>query len=382
MKQSKIHTAIGAALLVLIAVAAGWLWYLSQGTGDASLGASKSFNSPENPAHPVRLDQNNINNNGASIIPKNAPVVTGFIGDLLNQGNKQEDGTVEPFVVGESLRLEAEALNAVEYKWTVNGEVLKEKGQEWSVHPERFYDVEQPGRLTFTVQVRGADKDLLSQVKAAALTILPLKIIRLAKAIIHDDDEHFVTGETLSLEVEMAQNMKADLDFYQFRYFVNDAPIKHPDDGEEWTTNDTLTYTFTSPGSYIFKVEARRADHKEAEDHVELPETVVAADAVLLSFDSNPSNEKGAPVGSQIYLSGFPTSRYGKSECRIGAKRINLADFNWLTEDNGSQWGDPYRTWVPVEPGTYVVRCEIREIGKEVADDFREMVFTVVDGNF
>jgi hypothetical protein len=37
---------------------------------------------------------------------------------------------------------------------------------------------------------------------------------------------------------------------------------------------------------------------------------------------------------------------------------------------------------VPTEPGTYLVRVEIREIGKEAADDFRELYFTVTDGNF
>src|SRR5438128_1868282 len=52
-----------------------------------------------------------------AIVPRNAPVVTGFVGDLLIRGNPEEDGTLQPFVVGETLKLEADAHNAVEYRW-------------------------------------------------------------------------------------------------------------------------------------------------------------------------------------------------------------------------------------------------------------------------
>ena len=377
MKNSK--SFVLAALLILVALSCG-VWFVRHRTVSGSGGLGGHMGDP-----PVTDDAGNNSFDHAqlpAIVPNNVPVVTAFVGDLQVKGNPQVDGTLEPFVVGESLKLQVEALNAVEYRWTLNGEVLKEKDQEWSTHGERFYDVTKTGPHIFTVQVRGANQALVSLEKRAELNILPLKIIRLTKAIVHDDDEHFITGETINLEVEMASNMKADLDFYQYRYFVNDVPIKHPDEDAEWSTNDSLTYTFSTPGAYSFRVEARRATEQKAEDSVELPETVVAADAVLLSFDSNPGNEKGVPVGAQVYFSAFPTSRYGKSECRIGVKAINALDFNWIAEETGATWGDPYRTWLPLEPGTYLVRCEIREIGKDVADDSREMVFTVVDGNF
>ena len=378
MKNSKIFF-VAAIVVVALLAAGAWLVTRKHGAQKDDLGASASFSDGPDTASGNSAE---ASSKVPAIIPKNLPVVTSFIGDLLVKGNPQNDGTLDPFVAGESLKLEAEALNAVEYRWTLNGEVLKEKDQEWTTHGERFYDVVKPGPHIFTVQVRSADKTLVSQEKSTALNILPLKILHLSKAIIHEDDEHFITGDTINLEVEMAASMKSDLDFYKYRYFVNDMPIKHPDDDEEWTSNDSLSYNIATPGNYTFKVEARRADQPKAEDSAELPETIVAADAVLLSFDSNPVSEKGAAVGAQVSFSAFPTSRFGKSECRIGVKPLNAVDFSWLKEEDGSLWGDANRTWLPLEPGTYLVRCEIREIGKESADDSREMVYKVVDGNF
>lgn len=321
------------------------------------------------------------------IRPKNAPVVIDFVGDLKNKGNLENDGTIEPFVVAESLKLEAEAHNAVEYRWKVNGEVLKEKDQEWTAQPFRYYDVTKPGKHVFSLQVRGGEKNnLVSLEKTATLDILPLKIMRVEKNIVHDDDERFVVGDDITLEVSMAQAMGADPDFYQFRYFVNDELIKHPDDDpdtvDEWTHSTTLVYTFPAPGSYTFRVEARRSSEKEPEGKLELPETVIAADAVLLSFDSSPDNEKGVALGAPVWLNSFPVSRYGKSECRFGFKKINVADYTWINDESGAVWGDSSRTWVPTEAGTYLVRCEVRELGKDSADDFREMYFTITDGNF
>lgn len=381
MKNSKLFVTV--LFLILAGVAFG-VWFVRNRSagGGAVLAGSDKFKDPP-PGENTQNGANPGTHAQVAIIPNNMPVVTGFIGDLKIKGNPQNDGTVEPYVVGERLKLEVDAVNAIEYRWMLNGLVLKdEKDQEWSKHGERFFDVVKPGMHEFAVQVRGANVALVSQEKKTALNILPLKIMRLTKAIVHEDDEHYVTGDVVNLEVEMAQAMNTDPDYYRYRYSVNDVPIKHPDDGEEWTDNDTLAYTFATPGSYTFKVEARRTTEKKPEDAVELAETVIAADAVLLSFDSSPGNEKGVPVGAPVHFSAFPTSRYGKSECRIGVKLIKAADFNWLKEDTGAFWGDPYRTWLPVEPGTYLVRCEIREIGKELADDSREMVYTVVDGNF
>jgi hypothetical protein len=341
------------------------------GTGSFTRSTSGQSNGQDSP-----LD------GSSAIVPKNAPVVLGFIGDLHNQGNPQDDGIIEPFVVGETLKLEVEALNAIEYRWLADGQVLKEKEQEWSPRPDRFFEVFKPGPVTFTVQVRGAESSLVSLPKTTTLTFPPLKIMKLAKSIIHDDDEHFLTGDTIFLEAQMASALGADPDYYRFRYFVNDSPIKHPDDDEEWSSNDVLPYVFATPGNYSFKVEARRTTEKQPEDTFELAETVVVADAVLASFDSRPDNEKGASIGTPVEFSSFPNSRAGKSECRFGIKKINVANYVWLTEENGAVWGDCSRTWVPTEPGTYLVRCEIRETGKEVADDFREMYFTVTDGNF
>lgn len=336
------------------------------------------------PANP--FGQLSLGGDPVKIRPLNAPVVTGFLGDLLVRGNKQEDGTLEPFVCGESLKLECEAHNAVEYRWAVNGTVLKEKDQEWTSQAERFYEVWKPGKYNFTVEVRGADKSV-SLPKSTDLDILPLKIMTFEKNILHPDDERFLTGSDIVLEVSMAQSMGAGPDFYEYRYFVNDELIKNPENdpdevATEWTNSSSLIYTFPAPGSYTFKVEARRTGETAPEDRQELSETIICGDAVLLSFDSVPDNEKGAVLGSQVWLSSFPISREGKSECRFGVKKINVADYTWLPEETGTIWGDSGRTWVPIEAGTYLIRCEVRELGKQTADDFREMYFTIVDGNF
>lgn len=368
-----------------------WVWIVSAamvaaGALFAVLQKPATRVSPfEDPAQPATAG---VEGQEIKIAPKNAPVVTGFVGDLLLKGNPEDEGKViQPFVVGETLKLQAEAHNAVEYRWAVNGKPLTtEKEQEWGPQPERFYDVVKPGKYVFSVQVRGADKSLVSLEKTVELDILPLKIVRVEKNIVHDDDERFLTGDEINLDVSMAQSMGADPDFYQFRYYVNDELIKTPDDDPdtqgEWTHNSSLTFAFPTPGNYTFKVEARRSTEKEVEGRMELPETVIVADAVLLSLDSFPDNEKGAAVGTQVSLSSFPVSRYGKSECRFGVKRINAADYAWISESAGTLWGESSRTWVPTEPGTYLVRCDVREIGKEAPDDFREMYFTITDGNF
>ncbi|MEI6231779.1 MAG: hypothetical protein WCT04_01900 [Planctomycetota bacterium] len=371
MAKSKFFAA-GALMIAFLLASIVWFTVIQPNAVDGGLKGSDHFSEGGKTGQ----------GNGSGFVPNDLPVVRGFVGDLERKGNQLGRGPLQPFVVGESLKLEADAVNAVEYRWTLNGEVLKEKDQEWSLHAERFYDVVKPGKHEFTVQVRGTDKARVSQEKKTELNILPLKIMRVVKSIIHQDDEHFVTGDTLNLEVEMASSMHTDLDFYKYRYVVNDAPIKHPEDGLEWTSNDSLSYVFTSPGQYAFKVDVRRTDQAEKEDSAELPDTIVSADAVLLSFDASPAHEKGAAVGSPVYFSSFPTSRFGKSECRIGVKLINAADYRWLPEENGTLWGEASRTWLPLEPGTYLVRCEIRELGKTVADDSREMIYTITDGNF
>jgi hypothetical protein len=314
------------------------------------------------------------------IVPRNWPVVVRFLGDLAEGGTKQNDGRLIPFVIADRLSLEAEATNAVEYRWTVNGEVLKdEKGLEWSRQKDRLYDVTTAGELTFSVQVRGADPAVTSHPKEVTLKTEPLFIESFEKALTQEDDRA-LTGEDYTVEVSMAEPLTADLDFYQFRYFVNDVPQKHPDDGKLWTTNSEFTYTFPKPGHYTFKVEVRRATEKQKEDERALAETVVVADAVLLSFDAYP--DKIATLGRTVDLDVFPESVFGKSECRFGVKKVEEADFHWLPDDDGTIWGTAERAWLPTEPGNYLVRAEVRDAGKQQADDAREILYTITIGEF
>jgi len=314
------------------------------------------------------------------IVPKNNPVVVRFVGDLADGGTKRNDGSVVDFVIGDLLTLDAEALNAVEYRWTVNGEVLKEKDQEWSVRKDREYEVKTKAELRFAVQVRGADPGAVSQPKETVLTTKALVIESFEKHITQQDEDRCLTGEDVTVEVSMAEPMTADPDFYLFRYSVNDVPMKHPDDGKEWTTEHDFTYTFPAPGQYAFKVEVRRATEKLAEETRVLAETVTVADAVLLTFDATP--EKYAALGTTVQLDVFPESVFGKSECRFGWKKVEAAEFEWIPDDDGTFWGAAERSWLPREPGNYLLRAEVREPGKQQADDSRELIYTVTVGDF
>lgn len=314
------------------------------------------------------------------VVSRNDPVVVGFAGDLALGGTPRNDGTKVPFVIADILSLDAEALNATEYRWTVNGAVLKEKGQEWSVRKDREYEVQQAGAHRFSVQVRGADPSVVSQPKEIVVVTKALYVESFEKHITQQDEDRCLTGDDVTVEVTMAEPLAADLDFYLFRYFVNDVPVPHPDDGKEWTTERDFTYTFDKPGQYSFKVEVRRATEKHAEDSRILAETVTAADAVLLSFDAAP--EKYASLGSTVALDVFPESIFGKSECRFGVKKVEAADFEWIPDEDGTIWGAAERSWVPSEPGNYLLRAEVRDSGKEQPDDYRELLYSVTIGDF
>ncbi len=314
---------------------------------------------------------------------QNLPVVKCFLKDLAEGGTRQNDGTILPFVAGEILTLDAEALNATEYHWTVNGEAIKDKDQEWSRRKDREYEVKEPGEYKFVVQVRGSDPVLLSQPKEKVLSVPALQIVSFEKSIVEDGDR-CLTGGSFLVEVEMNEPITADESYYKYRYWVNDQVVKHPDDEDEadgeWCDETDLLYTFPAPGHYAFKVEVRRTTAKEAEGSAMLAETIAVADAVLLSFDIYP--EKYAPLGSTVELDAFPESIYGKAECRFGVKKIDAADFEWIAEADGSIWGAAERSWLPTEDGRYLIRSEIRESGKQVAEDFRELQYTITNGDF
>ncbi|MGD0089316.1 MAG: hypothetical protein ABSE73_05290 [Planctomycetota bacterium] len=315
---------------------------------------------------------------GPDVVSKNYPVVIGFLGHLADRGTKRNDGSVVPFVIGDILTLDAEALNATEYRWTVNGAVLKEKDQEWSVRKDREYEVVAAGELRFGVEVRGADASVVSQPKETTLKTEPLYIESFEKNIVQDGDR-CLTGDEFTVELALASPVMADLDFYQCRYFVNDVPQKD-DEGHEWTSETEFTYKFPAPGHYSFKVEVRRATEKAAEKTAVLAETITVADAVFLSFDAYP--DKCAALGATVHLDAFPQSLFGKSECRFGIKKVEAADFAWVAEEDGAIWGEADRDWLPAEPGNYILRAEIREPGKEQADDSKEILYTVTVGEF
>ncbi|HEY3320791.1 MAG TPA: hypothetical protein VGP72_10035 [Planctomycetota bacterium] len=313
-----------------------------------------------------------------AIVPTNQPMVRGFVGDLVAGGFKAGDEQI-PFLIGDYVHLEADAVNAIEYRWTANGEVLKEKGAEWSKRADREYEVKSAGELHFTVEVRGDDPSGVSAPKEAVLQTKAVHILDFDKALVQEEDRA-LTGDDFRVEANLAEALSADLDFYELRYSVNDVPMKHPDDGKEWTTERDFTYRFPSPGQYSFKVEVRRAGQPQAEETRTLLETITVADAVALTFDAYP--EKSAPLGATISLDVFPQSLFGKAEVRFGYKKVVEPNFSWIPEDDGASWGAGERNWLPTEPGNYILRTEVRDTGKQQADDFRELLYTITEGNF
>jgi hypothetical protein len=357
-----------------------WAWVLGVGLIGAAVAIAMSRPKRQESleATQFRIPGSDNGASGRAIEPKNGPMVVAFLGDLAVGGTKLNDEIV-PFVIGERLTLDADAVNAVEYRWAINGVVIKDKEDEWSKRKDREYEVADVGELRFTVQVRGADKALISHPKEAILKTEAVHIISFEKALVQEDDR-CLTGEDYTVEVSLAEPITADLEFYELRYLVNDVPVKHPDDNKEWTTERDFTYTFPTPGQYSFKVEVRRAGQKQAEARAELAETIVVADAILLSFDAYP--EKYAPLGTSIALDSFPQSIFGSTECRFGVKKVVAADFEWVTDEDGTAWGTAERKWLPTEPGNYILRSEIREVGKDQAEDSRELLYTVTEGNF
>ena len=353
-------------VIVLAGVLAGVLRQVPSGNGTGP-GAMNLAVGPKKAAVPDIKAANNL------------PVVTGFKGDVEDGGIAQNDGTTIPFVIGDILKLDAETLNAIEYRWVVDGEVIKDKDQEWSKKPDREWEVKSGGDHVFSVQVRGSDPTQLSQPREKTLKTEKL-YIRSFEANLTEEEDRGLTGSEYTVEVDMAEPLTADNDFYRFRYSINDEIIKHPEDGEEWTTETSLTYTFPAAGKYTFKVEVRRATEKEVEASATMAQTIEVADAVLLKMDAYPDNT--AALGTTVNLDSFPTSTFGKSEVRFGVRRIDAADFDWIPEQDGTMWGDSEREWRPTEPGTYIVRAEIREPGKTQADDHRELKYTITEGGF
>lgn len=316
----------------------------------------------------------------AIVVQKNAPVVLRFLGDLAIAGHRENDGTTHPYVIADEIKLEAEVVNGVEYRWTVNDQpVLDSDKKEWSSKLERTFLFEKSGTHVFALQVRGAKTDLLSQPKEAKLDIETLRILSFEPSLVEDDDRVLV-GEEYTVEVEMVDPLTADLDFYEYRYSINDVPVKHPDTDTEWSTENSLTYPFDKPGRYNFKVDVRRAGQKEVEGSMMLADTIIVGNALLLSFDSSPA--KYAQLGKPVKLDAFPESVSGKDECRFGFKKIVDAEFEWIKEETGAEWGYGERKWTPREAGNYLLRVEIRETGSTQVDDYRELLFTVTEGDF
>jgi hypothetical protein len=324
--------------------------------------------------------------NERPIVALNRPVVTAFKGDLLDGGKTRKDKTVIPFVIGEYITLDAEAQNATEYRWTVDGNVVPDdKGREWSTKKEREFVVTREGELKFAVQVR--DKDQVSQPRETSLVTAVLFVEGFEPWSAEKWEERVLTGYTYTVEVDIDEPFGCEEDdYYRFRYLINDRPVMNPEDETEdedkdgeWCRLKQLTYLFPGPGNYSFKVEIRRHNSQKIEATAALLEPIIVADALLLEFQADP--EEAAMPGTPVLFSTFPFSNAGQSQCRFGVKKLGAADFQWIEED-GLAWNSDKRVWYPTEPGIYELRAEVRELGQEHAQDFRRLQYVIRDGDF
>lgn len=303
------------------------------------------------------------------------PLLLGFKGDLAKGCMEESEEGVTPFVVGSILGLDVEWRNATRFRWTCNGKVVPDKdGEEWGPRAERWFEVKKPGEMTFTVQARGENPRKLSGILKRTIKTESLHITSFSPSIYDEGEDRVLTGDDYTVEVETAEP-DDDVE-YLYRYFINNRPIKHPEDGKEWTTEDSLTYAFPVPGKYTFKVEVRRKGAKVPEATATLS-PIVVADAIIENFDATPENT--APAGSEVLLDTFIMSLNGDVECRFGVMPLQEGTkYEWILTENGNEWGGESRMWRPTVPGNYRIRVELRDNNGDGPDDVREIPSFIV----
>lgn len=301
------------------------------------------------------------------------PVLLGFKGDLALGGLQGHGGDPKPFVVGEVLTLDVESKNVRELKWTCNGKELTEKGQVWSAEQTREFPCDSAGSFLF--EVRGRSGDQLTEALERRVEVKALKIESFDCDVTSvATTNRYLTGESCSLHVEMVEPMRETP--YRFRYLLNRKPVKHPDDGLEWTSSDHLAFKFENPGEYHFKVEVKRADSEEAEDSMSLSMPIRVGDAVIYDLDVTPEH---GTVGRQVVLDATVWNQEGPLTCRFGVLDVRQPEkgTQWIKTAEDKEWGGSQRTWIPDKAGVYRIRAEVRDQKGDDADDFWELHYTV-----
>lgn len=361
----------GVVLLAAAAIVGAGVWLGLRKPGAAGTGGEPGLGS-EAFRQPALLT-------GGAESDGGKPRLRGFTKDLLAGGQTDALGENLPFVVGDELELDAEGRNVDEYRWSCNGKVLPDGGQEWSSASLRPFPLDAPGTYRFVVEARDSKSGQAAEPLEKSLDVPGVKLVSFAPEF-NEDAEHVVTGTELGFQADAVTPLR--LVEYRYRLLVNGTAIQQ--DGEEWTDSDWFGYTCAKPGRYRFKLQARRASTGQVESELEWPlglgKELIVADAVLEDFAH--SGSEHCTVNSAVTLDATVESKNDEEvEVRFGFRSMQQDDpVEWIAGDDGKVWGSAQRRWVPLRAGNFHLRAEVRIKGREVADDFREILILISEG--
>lgn len=361
----------GVLLLAAAAIVGTGVWLGLRKPGDSGPGGTSGLGS-EAFRQPAILT-------GGAESDDGKPRLRGFTKDLLAGGQIDALGENMPFVVGDELELDADGRNVDEYRWSCNGKVVPDGGREWSAASLRPFPLDAPGTYRFTVEARDSKSGESAEPLEKSLYVPGLKLVSFAPEF-NEEADHVVTGTELGFQAHTVTPLR--LVEYRYRLLVNGTPVVQ--EGQEWTDSDWFGYTCAKPGRYRFKLQARRAAADQAESELEWPavlsKELLVADAVVEDFSH--SGSEHCAVNSAVALDATVESKDDEDvEVRFGFRGMQQDDpVEWIAGDDGKVWGSAQRRWVPLRAGNFHLRAEVRIKGREIADDFREILILISEG--
>ncbi|MCX7806498.1 MAG: hypothetical protein N3A38_15125 [Planctomycetota bacterium] len=307
-----------------------------------------------------------------------APILKAFKGSLEEGGERRGKLRVPP-IFGNELTFDVEAEGAIEFRWFVDGRLVPHLGQEWSERSDRSWTAPAPGKYRVRAEARSARGGGKVAHLEKEIYVKPLHIYSF-EADPRSEPDRCLTGELVHFEVDVEiPDMLGEVD-YEYRYSVNGAVQKHPDDGKEWTDSDEFPFRPDKPGDYEIKVEVRRIGQSEPEESASL--TYHVADCLALDLTIAPEDQ--ANVGDSVTLDCFADSIQDEIEYRFTVRQAAAGSKPEVVKDSkGLEWSRDYsRLWVPKAPGQYQVTVEVRNAGAREAQDVRSEYYLVLDRGF